>query len=393
MRWFALAGLLAFLIPSQAFAVTFLEYTDLFEDADTIFTDVEIPTKPHANDYDSDEDYQSDMEDYYESLGTLILTHPLWNGAPERLEGYSAEDGTRYYSPAKTLNRAEAAKFFRVFVPRFNSYGTTYDGVESCFSDLNSSDWYYDHACVLKEAGVIKGYSDGTYKGANTLNYAEIAKFIMKAYELDTLLGMTVDESAYTNWYDGYFDVVEQLNIMPEGLDPSGNPTRGEMAGYIMRAYVVSTMATGEAFDDYELVLFMEEFMGWSGVDPLQGYLFNPSDTFYAYTLNVESTNESVTFVNAGEESLDIGGYYVRLWDTQGLGSYQASQVEYTFPEGTTVEASGTVTVYTVEGDHLIEGGDRQGDGGLIDSVWGSYAWALYNTDHELIDIVGFDIP
>lgn len=47
--------------------------------------------------------------------------------------------------------------------------------------------------------------------------------------------------------------------------------------------------------------------------------------------------------------------------------SYQPSQVEYVFPEGTTLGAGETVEVYSQEGDHVLEG--------------------------KLVDVVGFTIP
>lgn len=374
--------LLAVVIPG-AFAATLLDRTEIFEDQVSPYTDVELPTRSSTG----------GNEDYYEDLGVLMFSQPMFNGMVA-LEGYEGSDGTRYYDPDKSLNRAEAAKFFAAFNPGFAPYISTYYITGDCFTDLdNDTPWYKMYACYLKEEGVISGYSDGTYKGANTLNNAEIMKFLVNGYGLDDYSDTDVTESSYSNWYEGYQTVLEDLNVIPDGLNPSGNPTRGEMASYIMRAFVVDDLATGEAFSDYQLMLFMEAKMDESGMEPLQGFIYQPDEELYFYSANVEIANEFVTLTNDSSSEMDLSGYYVRFWDKDGSTGYQPSEVEYVFPEGTTLEEGGMLSVYSQEGDHVLEGGERYGDGGLVDKIYGSYVYALYAPNDALVDVLGFDVP
>lgn len=372
--------LLALLVPS-AFAATLIERTDIFEDQVSPYTDVEVPTRPSTG----------GDEDYYADLGTLMFSQPMFNGMLA-LEGYEASNGTRYYDSDKNLNRAEAAKFFAAFNPVFAPHISSLYITSDCFTDLvNDTPWYKMYACFLKEQEVISGYSDGSYGGANTLNNAEIMKFLVKGYGLDEYSDVDVTESNYDIWYEGYQTVLEDLNVIPDNLDASGNPTRGQMASYIMRAFVVDDLATGEAFSDYQLMLFMEEKMDESGMEPLQGFIYEPSDELYILSVNPEIPNEFVTFQNGSSSEMDLGGYYVRFWSEQGFSNYQPSEVEYVFPEGTMVEAGGTISVYSQEGDHVLEGGEnRYGDGGLVDKTYGTYAYVLYSPTHTLVDVLGF---
>ena len=49
------------------------------------------------------------------------------------------------------------------------------------FSDVSSSSWCYKYVTELSDAGIIGGYSDGTFKPDNTVTYGAALKLIMLA--------------------------------------------------------------------------------------------------------------------------------------------------------------------------------------------------------------------
>ena len=378
LRTISLSFLILGLLIQNAFAASLIDDKNIFSDQTSPYTDVNV------------DDVLTDDE----TLAILMLSQAQFNGHVF-LVGYTESDGTRTFRPNNLVNRAEAAKYFTTSSPTYvNDVGSSRYNTD-CFSDLANigTPWYMTYACLAKDAGIIGGYPDGTFRAENTLNNAEIMKFVVKTFALDEYSDVDTTESANSPWYDGYRQVLEELNIIPSGLNPSANPTRGELADYIFKALVVSQVDSGEAYDGYQLMLYIENQMDASGVDPLQGFIHEPSDDLYILSVNPTVANEFVTIENGGSSDIDLSGYYVRLWNKQSFSDYQPSQVEYVFPEGTTLAAGKTVEVYSQEGDHVLEGGDRYGDGGLVDKIMGTYAYVLYSPNDKLVDVVGFKIP
>lgn len=377
-RQFVLSLALLSITASSVLAATLVADEDIFSAQVSPYTDVDV------------DDVLTDDE----ALAILMLSQAQFNGHLF-LAGYTESDGTRTFRPDNLVNRAEAAKYFTTSSPTYvNDVGDSSFNTD-CFSDFvgTGTPWYMSYACLAKDAGIIGGYPDGTFRANNTLNNAEIMKFIVNTFALDEYSDVDATESANSPWYDGYRQVLEELNVVPAGLDPSANPTRGELADYIFKALVVNQLDSGEAYDSYQLMLYIENQMDTSGVEPLQGFIHEPSDDLYILSVNPTIANEFVTIENGGSSDMDLSGYYVRFWNEQGFSDYQPSQVEYVFPEGTTLGAGETVEVYSQEGDHVLEGGDRYGDGGLVDKIYGTYAYVLYSPEGKLVDVVGFTIP
>jgi len=146
------------------------------------------------------------------------------------LEGYT--DGT--YRPDQKINRAEFAKIIVASHPLLKQTETS-DCAQNYtlpswsyvyFPDVARDAWYTPYVCMAKIKGVVKGYTDGTYKPAQNISYAEALKIIYASYE------DTGDKSATEQWYAPYIDDAKKNNI---GLDlkPEKEITRGEMAQII----------------------------------------------------------------------------------------------------------------------------------------------------------------
>ncbi len=141
------------------------------------------------------------------------------------VSGYS--DGT--YKPDQYINRAE---FTKIIIGA--TFGPEY--IEGCdlpslFPDVLSSDWFAPYVCQAKREGVIGGYPDGTFKPASNVNFAEAAKIVVIAFNLN------VDKTdALSAWWKPYVYALATIGGLPTSFsDPNQLVTRGEMAEMIMR--------------------------------------------------------------------------------------------------------------------------------------------------------------
>ena len=147
------------------------------------------------------------------------------------ITGY--EDGS--YLPDSSLTRAEAAAIIA------RAYGLTSDAEESTFSDVSSTHWglQYIEACV--EAGIINGYEDGTYKPDQYVTRVELAKMIAMAEQLalDAAESSFSDVSA-DHWGLQYIEACVEAGIVNGYTNgtflPANNVTRAEAAAMIARA-------------------------------------------------------------------------------------------------------------------------------------------------------------
>jgi len=141
------------------------------------------------------------------------------------VEGYP--DGT--YKSDQTLNRAELLKV--IITSKFSaSEYNPYEG-DSCFTDVDGTQWYTKFVCFAKSRGIVEGYPDGSFKPSNNVNFVEALKIMME--------GMGVDPSSSSGgeWYMAYYDSATAHYLVPDELKNqySHNFSRGQAAEVIMR--------------------------------------------------------------------------------------------------------------------------------------------------------------
>jgi hypothetical protein len=142
------------------------------------------------------------------------------------ISGYS--DGT--FRPGNTINRAEFAKI--VIGAAYGMEKTeecmkiadwVYPGV---FKDVPADAWYVPFLCVARMEGAIGGYDDDTFRGNNTINYAEAAKILALTFQTPTPKPV-----AGTVWYKPYVDGLRLSSALPDSyVSADRMVTRGEMA-------------------------------------------------------------------------------------------------------------------------------------------------------------------
>ena len=144
----------------------------------------------------------------------------------EVIGGYPDGDFKGY----RTVNRAEAAKFLLV-----SRFGTVDDvDFKNSFSDIPSGQWFTKYILTAAEKGIIKGYSNRTFKPANTVNTAEFLKMLTLTLDLETDLSHDYTDVPADQWFEKYAGAAQKYNLFPERewykLEPAKEMSRREVA-------------------------------------------------------------------------------------------------------------------------------------------------------------------
>lgn len=188
----------------------------------------------------------------WRSIRTELLDHPL--GDPLYFKDVShateySEEITRLahlgiitgqgdsfeYMPGATVNRAEILKMaLNSFANDTSKYGFPEIRAEDYvnpFSDVDDGAWYFPYVQTAVDLGMVKGYSDGTFKPAQVVNRAEALKIALESAHVN-IREVEIGE----RWYEPYMwwafdrDVFEVATFKPEE-----ELTRGEAAYLIIK--------------------------------------------------------------------------------------------------------------------------------------------------------------
>lgn len=162
------------------------------------------------------------------------------------IEGYA--DGS--FRPDAVVSRVEALKFI------IKGLNIPTEKVQKLpFKDTKVSEWYGDFVSTGYSQGIIAGYSDQTFRPAQTVNRVEFWKMLLSAMKIssDTPLpaGIFTDVSN-ESWYSKFIAAAYERNLIPtvsgNVLKPEGGMTRGEVA-QIMRRVIVLKAGELEKYD------------------------------------------------------------------------------------------------------------------------------------------------
>ena len=148
------------------------------------------------------------------------------------------------FRPNRTLNRAE---FLKIALQSHPDVRVSSSDAASCFPDVSASDWFAKYVCLAKKRNVIAGYPDGTFKPANSVNYAEALK----------ILGELYNYTAYAEpdapWYALYAQAALNHKVsLPISIAYDRPLSRGQMAR-LAAAYRAEHEGELEAYRDAEI--------------------------------------------------------------------------------------------------------------------------------------------
>jgi len=171
---------------------------------------------------------------------TDIDTH--WSkGHIERLAKSGVVSGKyeKLFKPQDNVTRAEFSKMLSLAF----SVNTTTE--LPLFSDVQTSDWYYDYVTPLYLTGIVNGTSSTTFSPDKTITREEATVMIIRLFEKATSEKVSssdftfFDESEISSWAIDSVKKASTLNIVTGDSDgsfsPGRNLTRGEAAALICR--------------------------------------------------------------------------------------------------------------------------------------------------------------
>ncbi len=159
------------------------------------------------------------------------------------IRGYA--DGT--FKPDQQINRAEFAYF--ITNPFFLNTDVTNncvsdhetDKIHIFFFDVQKDSWYANAVCAAQIKDIIDGYSDGSYRPGNPINFAEAAKIVVNTFVAD----FANPDKSSDHWYKQYVDKLSDLKAIPTSIKTAAHyMTRAEMVELIYRVKLNNTMKT-----------------------------------------------------------------------------------------------------------------------------------------------------
>ena len=168
--------------------------------------------------------------------------------------GYT--DGT--IRPNNNISRAEVATiFFRLLTDEAR---TQYDKTTSSFSDIKDGAWCNRAIATLTNMGIIKGYTDGTFRPNADITRAELATIIARFAKLDVntktfsdinghWAQKNIELAAGNGWINGYEDGT---------FRPNNNITRAETFAMINRVLDRQTESVSDLLPTSEMNMWSD---------------------------------------------------------------------------------------------------------------------------------------
>ena len=142
-------------------------------------------------------------------------------------------DGT--YKPSESVTRGQAAKMLAAVLKL-----DTKNVVDPNFNDISKTHPYYGAIAALKQAGIIDGYADGSFRAGGSIERNHMAKMLAAALQIQA---QNVDALPFTDATSEYKDAIAALyelqittGTTPTTFDGTSAVKRGQLAAFIVRA-------------------------------------------------------------------------------------------------------------------------------------------------------------
>lgn len=109
------------------------------------------------------------------------------------------------------------------------------------FTDVKGNEWFFESLQTVTSLGIIKGYSDGSFKPSANVSRAEAVTMMSRLAGVDTTKYSTAKftDVAKKAWYNGAVAWAEKSGIVggksESTFDPDGNITRQELVTILVR--------------------------------------------------------------------------------------------------------------------------------------------------------------
>ena len=101
-------------------------------------------------------------------------------------------------------------------------------GNHNRFPDVQDGEWYVKYVIKAANLGIINGYPDGEFRPAKTVNTAEFLKMLTKTFRLSEGIQYDYKDVHDDNWFSAYAGVAQKYNLFPD-RDPNYLEPAGEL--------------------------------------------------------------------------------------------------------------------------------------------------------------------
>lgn len=212
-------------LTNQRFADTYNPFSkNLFIRTYDQFSETPEVVDPSDDNFERVIDVDSPFSDLNSNDG-LIFEAAKFLNEEGIIGGYP--DGT--FRKDRLVNRAEAAKF--ILLSRYGSVRNISNN--NVFSDVENGSWYERYVMDAEARDILQGYSDGTFRPANSVNTVEFLKILSNTFSLEQDLPHSFRDVIRNSWYERYVGVVPVYNLFPGRnmyLKPASSLTREDVA-------------------------------------------------------------------------------------------------------------------------------------------------------------------
>ncbi|MBR3967493.1 MAG: S-layer homology domain-containing protein [Clostridia bacterium] len=162
------------------------------------------------------------------------------------------------------------------------------------FSDVKSSNWFYDYVTYMASKGIINGYPDGTFGPNKNVNRSEFVTMMVNTFGLTAEKSINYNDVKSSNWYYDYYSKAAAQGFLTEvftgnTMRPTEELTREEAAALLMAymEYPEDEKASTSKFEDYDeisssykdYVLQAAKAGIIDGIEEDGDFYFRPDDT------------------------------------------------------------------------------------------------------------------
>lgn len=226
----------------------------------------------------------------------------------------------------KPDNQINRAEFVKIIIGAI----FTEEQISGCipnktFPDVLNSDWFYPYVCVASNNGIVNGYPNGSFKPGNYINFTEASKIIVNAFGYKT--------SPKDIWYQSFVEKLEEFKAIPGTIcSVSKNISRGEMAEMIYRLKENITTKNSTNFfsekpETFQTTTFLKSY-GVKGLADSYG-ISQTSDGGFVITGNTVNPNELMCGYSMFWIKADKNGNkeWSKLFNNCGSDGYAITQL------------------------------------------------------------------
>lgn len=230
------------------------------------------------------------------------------------------------------------------------------------FSDLSQASWAKATIEEWTQKGLVSGYPDGTFRPSNHITRAEFATLVQKAFDLKSEAKSEFSDVASSDWYYDAVTTLASLGVVGGYEDgtfrPAGHITRAEAAAIMTNLKKLNPNASAaEKFADYASMADWAKGHVGAAVEAkfMSGY---PDGTFKASNTitRAESVATLNNVINPGEVQANLV--------IDKAGTYGGTEVDYQMEKGNVTVNVADVKLknMVIDGDLILAEGIGEGE-------------------------------